>query len=75
MEDIPPDLIINWDQTAIKYVPVSSWTQEQKGSKKVEITGIDDKWQITATLTISASGRLLSAQIIYEGKTPACIPK
>ena len=75
MEDIPPDLIINWDQTAIKYVPVSNWTQEQKGSKRVEIAGIDDKRQITAALTVSASGRLLPAQIIYKGKTPACIPK
>ena len=33
MTDIPLDLIINWDQTAIKYVPVSNWTQEVKGSK------------------------------------------
>ena len=75
MEDIPPDLIINWDHTAIKYVPVSNWTQEQKGSKRIEIARIDDKQQITAMLTVSASGRLLPAQIIYEGKTPACIPK
>ena len=38
MMDIPFDLIINWDQTAIKYVPVSNWTQEVKGSKCIEIT-------------------------------------
>ena len=50
MEDIPPQLIINWDQTAIKYVPVSCWTHEKKGSKRVEIAGIDDKRQITAVL-------------------------
>jgi len=43
MEDIPPDLIIDWDQTAVKYVPVSSWTQELKGSKRVEVAGIEDK--------------------------------
>jgi len=49
MEEIPPDLIINWNQTAIKYVPVSNWTQEQQGSKRVEIAGIDDKQQISAT--------------------------
>jgi len=56
MENVPPDLIINWDQTAIKYVLVSNWTREQKGSKRVEIAGIDDKRQITATLNVSASG-------------------
>ena len=26
MEEIPPDLILNWDQTAISIVPGSSWT-------------------------------------------------
>jgi len=34
MEDIPEDLIIiNWDQTGLKYVPVSDWTFAEKGSK------------------------------------------
>ena len=33
MEEIPPFLIINWDQTTIKYVPVSSWTMASGGSK------------------------------------------
>lgn len=30
MEDIPEDLIINWDHTALHYVPVSSWTMQKK---------------------------------------------
>ena len=30
MEDIPTDLIINWDHTGLKYVPVSNWTMEHK---------------------------------------------
>lgn len=33
MEDIPEDLIINWDQTGLKYVPVSDWTFAERGSK------------------------------------------
>ena len=36
MEEIPCELIINWDQTGIHYVPVSSWTMEKEGSKRVE---------------------------------------
>ena len=47
MEDIPKQLIINWDQTGMKYVPVSNWTFEKKGSKRVEIAGLDDKCQNT----------------------------
>ena len=30
MEDIPEELIINWDHTALHYVPVSSWTMQKK---------------------------------------------
>ena len=29
LEDIPLDLIINWDQTGMHYVPVSSWTMSK----------------------------------------------
>ena len=43
MEDIPESLIINWDHTGIHYVPVGAWTMEKEGSKRVEITGTDDK--------------------------------
>ena len=74
LEDIPKDPVINWDQTAVKFVPVSNWTQEVKGTKRVEIAGTDNKRQITATLTVTASGEMLPAQIIYGGKTPACLP-
>ena len=31
MEEIPHDLVINWDQTGIHYIPVSSRTTEKKG--------------------------------------------
>jgi hypothetical protein len=47
MYKIPPELVINWDQTRINIVPVSQWTMEVEGAKRVEITGIDDKRQIT----------------------------
>ena len=43
MEDIPPDLILNWDQTGIKIVPGSTWTMEQRGARCVEMIGINDK--------------------------------
>ena len=43
MEDIPPEMMFNWDHTAISIVPGSSWTMELKGSKRVEIVGISDK--------------------------------
>ena len=75
IDEIPQDLIINWDQTGVKYVPVSNWTMEVKGSKRVEVAGVDDKRQITALLSITMSGKLLPVQVVYKGKTPACLPK
>ena len=39
MDEILFDLIINWDQTGIHYVPVESWITEKKGSSRVEIVG------------------------------------
>jgi hypothetical protein len=43
MEEIPIELIFNWDQTGLNLVPVSSWTMASKGSKRVEIQGLTDK--------------------------------
>ena len=48
MEEITPELVLNWDQTGIHLVPVSAWTMDKMGSKCVEITGVNDKHQITA---------------------------
>ena len=32
MDEIPADLVINFDQTALSYVPTSLWTMEQEGT-------------------------------------------
>ena len=62
MNDIPDDLIINWDQTALQFVPTGQWAMHQSGEKVVPISHSDDKRQITAVL-------------IYKGKTSRCHPK
>ena len=74
MMEIPPELVINWDQTGIKIVPVSSWTMEKRGAKRVEIAGVDDKRQITAVFVATAVGEFLPIQLIYQGKTAASLP-
>ena len=43
MEDIPADLIMNWDHTGINIVPSCPWTMEEKGAKRVDCVGLDDK--------------------------------
>lgn len=74
MEDIPNQLIINWDHTGINYVPVSSWTMEKEGTKRVEIMGINDKRQFTVVFANTMSGDFLPPQVIYSGKTTRCLP-
>ena len=33
MEEIPAELVLNWDQTGIKLVPSLVWTMERQGEK------------------------------------------
>ena len=60
MEEVPPSLVINWDHTVVKIVPSSQWTMEKRGTKRVEIAGIDDKCQISAILVCTMSGKFLA---------------
>ena len=40
---IPADLIVNWDQTGVRMVPVNDWTMTTRGSKQIFVTGQSDK--------------------------------
>ena len=79
MENIPSDLVINWDQTAIQLVPSSSWTMERKGTKRVEISALNDKRHIMAVFACTLSCSFLPIQLIYmymyAGTTQKCLPQ
>ncbi len=63
MEDVPIELILNWDQTGI---PSSNWTMDKCGVKRVEMIGVGDKRQITAVFCGSVLGDFLPIQLIYK---------
>lgn len=69
MEEIPADLILNWDQTGVEIMPFNTWTMDKDGSKRVEVAGINDERHITAVLCGSLVGNYLPVQVIYQGKT------
>ena len=71
---IPPELVLNLDETGLHIVPISNWTLDIKGSKQVAITGIDNKRQITVVVVCTASGHLLCPQVLYQGTTHRCHP-
>ena len=73
--DIPMELVLNLDQTPLSYVSPGKWTFDLKGSKIVPVKGVDDKRQVTATFTVTASGSFLPIQLIYSGKTKRSLPK
>ena len=75
MNHVPEDLIINWDQTGINLVPGALWTMDAKGKKQIEITGLQNKRQITAVMCGSIIGGILPLQLIYGGKTARCHPE
>ena len=69
--EIPPELIMNWDQTGIKLVPSSSWTMEQRGSQKVEMVGVNNKRQITAIFVEPCWVTFYSCNLSFREKHPA----
>ena len=75
IEDIPAELILNWDQTGIKIVPSSTWTMDGQGSKRVEVAGVGDKRMITAVFGGSLEGNFLLVQVICQGKINRCHPR
>ena len=73
--NIPSALIINIDQTPLKYVPVGNETLAARGEQSVTIEGSADKRSITGTFAISFNGDFLLMQLIYGGKPSQSLPR
>jgi hypothetical protein len=64
-EVIPPKLVCNSDQTVVHLRPSTEQTYEVKGVKEVKCLGKDDKKQITAVVSSTASGELVPLQLVF----------
>ena len=73
--EIPEDLIINFDQTALPYVCTGKHTYHTQGVSNIPLVGKGKKKQITGTFTITMTGQFLQLQLIYQGTTDRCLPK
>ena len=67
--NIPPKLILNIDQTPLKYVPVGNETLTPRGETSVTIEGSSYKHSMTGKFAISLHRDFLLMQLIYGGKT------
>eukprot|EP00955_Chlamydomonas_euryale_P077688 363001-Chlamydomonas_euryale.AAC.1 len=74
INDIPPALVINVDQTGINLVPVGRRTLSRRGKKAIRLLGMDDKRQLTVVAAGAANGSILPFQAIFQGKTHASLP-
>lgn len=72
--DIPPELMVNADQTGITIVPVGKHTYRKKGVKEVILLGMDEKRQITLLPATALDGSTLPFQVIFAGKTDRSLP-
>jgi len=68
--NIPMGLIMNWEHTGVNIVLGYQWTMTEKGTKQV---GAGDV--MSDCICATASGNFLPFQVIYQGKTPACLPR
>ena len=71
---IPPEIIINIDQTLLLIMPISKYTLKKKGSSHVSGPGTSEHHQITATLAMTMSGSFFPIQLMYQGKTERSHP-
>lgn len=61
--NIPPDLVINSDQTGMPLVPSPQYTRAPKGALDVTVNGYGEKRQITVTPSNTADGKSLPLQV------------
>ena len=60
MNDVPNDLVFNWDQIGPHLVSTGQWTMHRAGEKIVSKARSDDKRQVTAVLAATLSGEFLA---------------
>ena len=68
VHNIPKELVVNTDQTCIYLVPTrGSRTWETKGAKHIKVHRIEDKRQVTVTVSSTANGHCLLFRVIFQG--------
>ena len=67
-------MVMNFDQTPLKHMSVSSQTLPQNSARHVSIYGVTDIKAIKATFGITYTNKFLPMQLIYEDKNQRRYP-
>ena len=70
---IPKSIVLNLDQTPVKYILCGKTALAKQNVSSVPVSSVLDKRMITATFTITLDEKLLPKQLIYGGKTQKSI--
>lgn len=71
---IPPDLIVNMDQTGVLILMSSGKTYEKSGSRQVDIAKHDEKRAYTVCVATTPTGTILPFQSVWSGQSSASLP-
>ncbi|KAH9913098.1 uncharacterized protein B0H18DRAFT_857816, partial [Fomitopsis serialis] len=74
-EDVPASCIVNCDQTGKTYASGNKVTYAPVGSKQVAIVGAEEKRAFTIVVGVSASGKALPFQAVYQGSSKVSLPQ
>lgn len=74
LHDVPPELVINADQTGVCYLGTGNKTWDVTGSKQVAAVGKEEKRQFTLMVAITSAGQALPFQAIFKGGTELSLP-
>ena len=72
---IPPELVLNSDQTPSSYVPVGKSNMAASGVSSVPTKGLTGKRCITLNFVVTLANNFLPMQVIDSGKTKASLPR
>jgi len=72
--DIPPELLINMDQTGVIILMSKNTTYAEKGSRQVDVAGRDEKRAYTLCVATTPAGNILPFQQVWSGKTWQSLP-
>ncbi|KAG9119194.1 hypothetical protein FRC07_005929 [Ceratobasidium sp. 392] len=74
LNKVPPELVINADQTGVSFLGTGDQTWDVRGALQVAAVGKGEKRQFTLMVAVASSGDMLPFQAIFKGKTKNSLP-
>jgi hypothetical protein len=64
--DVPPELVMNFEQTGVPFVQAPKYHWTSKGLKDVSVNGFGEKRQITVTPMTTAPRQSFTLQVCFS---------